>query len=424
MFLLWKGPLETYTILMDPGPGIATPLALLVSDNPAAIPLAMLLVFGAAKLFAEIVERLGQPGIIGEIIAGIIIGPSVLNWIRPNDLLSSLAELGVMFLLFRVGLEVKASELMHVGGTAFLVALLGVLVPQFLGYVLMRMWGYPVVESIFVGASMVATSVGITAQVLSAKGLLHLTSSRIILAAAVIDDILGLIVLAVVSSMAKGSINFLEIGLTSLGAIGFTYLVAKWGTKTMGKLVPRLTDGLHAGEVQFNIALVVLFALALLASYAKMAAIIGAFLAGMALAESVNQRVHDLAHGITELLVPFFLAGIGLKMDLGAFSSPSLMLLAVVILIAAIVSKLIGCGAGAWALGRVEMLRVGLGMVPRGEVGMIVAQIGLTMGIIEKPIYGVVVFMAVATTLATPLLVKYAFRGAEREQPEEQFQIG
>jgi len=403
---------------------IATPLALLVSDSTPSIPLAMLLIFGTAKLFAEIIERLGQPGIIGEILAGIIIGPSVLNWIQPNDLLTSLSELGVMFLLFRVGLEVKASELMHVGGTAFLVALLGVLVPQFLGYTLMRMWGYPNVEAIFVGASMVATSVGITAQVLSAKGLLHLTSSRIILAAAVIDDILGLIVLAIVSSMAKGSINLLEIGLTALGAIGFTYLVAKWGTQTMSKVVPRLEVGLHAGEVQFNIALVILFALALLASYAKMAAIIGAFLAGMALADSVDQRVHDLAHGITELLVPFFLAGIGLRMELSAFSSPSLIVLACVILAAAIVAKLIGCGMGAYALGRVEMLRIGLGMVPRGEVGMIVAQIGLSMGIIEKPVYGVVVFMAVATTLVTPLLVKYAFRGAEHDQPEEQFQLG
>jgi Kef-type K+ transport system membrane component KefB len=403
---------------------VAIAPALLVSDNPAAIPLAMLLVFGAAKLFAEIIERLGQPGIIGEILAGIVIGPSVLNWIQPNDLLSSLAELGVMFLLFRVGLEVKASELMHVGGTAFMVAFLGVVVPQFLGYFLMRAWGYANIEAIFVGAAMVATSVGITAQLLSAKGLLHLTSSRIILAAAVIDDILGLIVLAVVSSMARGSVNLLEIGLTSLGAIGFTFLVAKWGTKTMGKVVPRLSNNLRAGEVQFNIALVILFALALLASYAKMAAIIGAFLAGMALADSVDRRVHDLAHGISELLVPFFLAMIGLRMDLGAFASPSLLLLAGVILAAAIVSKLIGCGAGAWALGRVEMMRVGLGMVPRGEVGMIVAQIGLSMGIIEKSVYGVVVFMAVATTLVTPLLVKYAFRGAARQEPEEQFQLG
>jgi Kef-type K+ transport system membrane component KefB len=409
---------------MFPGLPVATPFAFLLSGNPAEIPLEMLLVFGAAKLFAEILERLGQPGIIGEILAGILIGPSVLNWIRPNDLLASLAELGVMFLLFRVGLEVKASELMHVGGTAFLVALLGVLVPQALGFMLMKAWGYPNIEAIFVGASMVATSVGITAQLLSAKGLLHLVSSRIILAAAVIDDILGLIVLAVVSSMVHGSINFLEIGLTSLGAIIFTYLVAKWGTKTMSRVVPKLTNGLHAGEVQFNIALIILFGLAVLASYAKMAAIIGAFLAGMALADSVDQRVHDLAHGITELLVPFFLAGIGLKMDLGAFTSPSLVALALVILAAAIVSKLIGCGAGAWALGRVEMLRVGLGMVPRGEVGMIVAQIGLSMGIIERPIYGVVVFMAVATTLVTPLLVKYAFRDAEHEQPQEEFQLG
>ena len=167
----------------------------------------MLIVFGSAKLFAEVLERLGQPGIVGEILAGAIVGPSVLGWIQPNEVLTALSELGVMFLLFRVGLEVKSSELMGVGGTAFLVALLGVLAPMAMGWGIMRAWGYPQVESFFVGAAMVATSVGITAQVLAAKGLLHLQSAKIILGAAVIDDILGLIVLAIVSSAAKGQVN-------------------------------------------------------------------------------------------------------------------------------------------------------------------------------------------------------------------------
>ena len=402
------------------------PLALLASSgggHGAEIPLAMLIVFGAAKLMAELFERMGQPGIVGEILAGVIVGPSVLGWIAPNEILTALSELGVMFLLFRVGLEVKASELMKVGPVASLVALLGVVVPFVLGWGIFIAAGYPQVESIFVGAAMVATSVGITAQVLAGKGLLHLAASKIILGAAVIDDILGLIVLAIVSSMARGTVNFLEIGTTAALAIGFTIIVAKWGTQTMARLMPA-TNKLKAGEAQFNLALVLLFALSVLAIYAGVAAIIGAFLAGMALAESVNHRVHDLAHGITELLVPFFLAGIGLHLDVSVFSDSTTLMLSVVILVAAVLSKLIGCGLGAFQLGRADMFRIGCGMVPRGEVGMVVAQIGMSMGIIQKPVYAVVVFMAVATTIAAPALLNIAFRGVKAGVPQEEFQIG
>ena len=396
---------------------------LAVEPHAVSIPLAMLIVFGAAKLFAEIMERLRQPGIVGEILAGAIVGPSVLGWVQPTELLHALSELGVMFLLFRVGLEVKSSELMQVGATAALVAFLGVLVPMGLGWGIMRAWGYPQIESVFVGAAMVATSVGITAQVLAAKGLLYTKSAKIILGAAVIDDILGLLVLAIVSSSARGGVNIAEIATTAVMALGFTVIVAMWGTKTMTRLVPHASK-LRSGEAQFNFALVLLFALSVLALKVGVAAIIGAFLAGMALAESVNERVHDLAHGITELLVPFFLAGIGLQMDVSAFADRSLLMLALVIFVAAVFSKLVGCGLGAFQLGRKDMLRIGFGMVPRGEVGMVVAQLGLSMAVIEKPIYSVVVFMAVATTIVAPPLLNMAYAGVQPKDAEEQFQIG
>lgn len=401
------------------------PLAFLASaeGTAAEIPLAMLIVFGSAKLLAELFERMGQPGIVGEILAGVLIGPSVLAWIRPNEVLTALSELGVMFLLFRVGLEVKSSELMKVGPIASLVALLGVVVPFALGWGIMRWFGYPQVEAIFTGAAMVATSVGITAQVLAGKGLLHLVASKIILGAAVIDDILGLIVLAVVSSMARGTVNFIEIGTTAALAIGFTIIVAMWGTRTMARIIPA-ANKLRAGESQFNIAILLLFGLAVLAVDAGVAAIIGAFLAGMALAESVSHRVHDLVHGVTELLVPFFLAGIGLGLDVSVFGSTQTLVLSLIILVAAVLSKLIGCGVGAASLGWTEMVRIGSGMVPRGEVGMVVAQIGLGLGVIEKSVYGVVVFMAVATTIVAPPMLKFAFRGAAARTPKEQFQIG
>jgi Kef-type K+ transport system membrane component KefB len=397
---------------------------LLVTDlNSVHLPLALLLIFGTAKLFANVCGRFGQPGLVGEIIAGIILGPSVLNWVHPDDVLTAFAEMGAMFLLFRVGLEVKASDLMHVGKTALAVAILGVVLPFITGWAVMALAGVSRIEAIFVGAALVATSVGITAQVLASKGLLQERASQIILAAAVIDDILGLLVLAFVSSMAGGHINLASLVTTGFIAGGFTVLVAKYGTRTFRRIVPRIEQKLAVEEGQFHLTLVVLFALALAAVYVDVAAIVGAFLAGMALSETVNRRVRDLAHGITELLVPFFLAGIGLHLDLSAFATRGILTLTAVICGVAVLSKFVGCGLGAWCLGWPDMLRVGLGMIPRGEVGMVVAQIGLTMGVIEKPVYAVVVAMAIATTLVAPPMLKYAYRNCQPGTLKEEFTI-
>lgn len=383
----------------------------------------MLVVFGSAKLLAEIFERLGMPGIVGEILAGVMIGPGVLGWIAPNQVLSALADLGVMFLLFRVGLEVRSSELIRVGKTALLVATLGVIVPFFAGWGLLAATGAPRIEGIFVGAAMVATSVGITAHVLSAQGLMHLTASRIILAAAVIDDVLGLIVLAMVSGMAKGRVNVLDLSLVALSAIAFTFVAARWGTTAVRAIVPRMEEKLRSGEVQFNLSMILLFALALLATYAGVAAIIGAFLAGMVLAESAKRRVSDLVHGVTELLLPFFLVGIGMNLDVKSLGNPAALALNTAIVAAAIVSKVLGCGLGALGLGFRGAVQVGAGMIPRGEVGMVVAQIGLGLGVISKAVYGDVVLMAALTTLAAPLLLSLAFRNAPREVAVEQFKL-
>lgn len=390
----------------------------LFPENSALIPFSLLVVFGSAKLLAEIFERAGQPGIVGEILAGILIGPHVLGWMAPNQILAMLSDLGVMFLLFRVGLDIKSSDLMRVGGTAAVVAVTGVVVPFILGWGILLAWGAPRLEAIFAGAAMVATSVGITAEVLSKRGLLNELASRIILAAAVIDDVLGLLVLSLVSSMARGKINVAALTLTAVIAFGFMLIVARWGSRTMYRVVPRVQKRLSVSEAEFTLALVLLFGLSLLAVYAGVAAIVGAFLAGMALSETVEQRVIDLTSGVSELLVPFFLAGIGLRMDLHAFSSGRTILLAAVILIAAIVSKFVACGLGAIRLGRREAVRVGVGMVPRGEVGMVVAQIGLSMGVIAQGVYGTIVFMSVATTLVAPPMLKWAYRGAGHRGPQ------
>ena len=393
------------------------------TSNPVHLPLELLLVFGAAKMLGELMERFGQPGIVGEILAGIVLGPSVLGWVQPDQVLAALSEIGVMFLLFVVGLEVKSSELLRVGGTAMLVAMLGVVLPFAVGYGIMAAIQASWVEALFVGAAMVATSVGITAQVLAAKGLLQERASKVILAAAVIDDILGLLVLAFVSSVAKGQVNVASLVTTFVMAAVFTVFIAKYGSLTLRRVIPRVEQRLAAVEAQFNLALLFLFSLSVLAAWLGVAAIVGAFLAGMALSETVNSRVHDLAQGINELLVPFFLAGIGLHLNISVFANAATIWLSAGILVAAIVTKLIGCGAGAWRLGRADMLRVGVGMVPRGEVGMVVAQIGLGMGVITDSVYAVVVFMTVATTLVAPPMLKRAYRKIQPGLPEEKFSL-
>jgi len=388
----------------------APSLLLATSEESVKLLLPMLIVFASAKLLAEVAERLRQPAVVGELLAGILIGPSVLGWVQPSDFLSALAELGVMFLLFRVGLELRDFQLTRLGVEALAPAVLGVMIPFIGGFAVMRVLGYPTVASIFIGAALVATSVGITARVLASNSLLDHRASKVILAAAVIDDVLGLLVLATVSGLAKGSVNFVELGLTTALAVGFTLLAATWGTRTMTRIVPHMEQRVQSGEGEFTLSIVLLFGLSLLAIHAGVAAIIGAFLAGMALAGSVGDRVHHMTGGVTEFLIPFFLAGIGLQLELSVFARPRTILLGSVILVVACVTKFIGCGLGARRLGWRDAARVGTGMIPRGEVGLVVAQIGRGLKVIPTELYGVVGFMAIATTLLAPPLLKLSYR--------------
>ena len=370
----------------------------------------MLLVFASAKLGSELFERLGQPGIAGEILAGILIGPYVLHWAEPGQILDALAELGVMFLLFQVGLEVKASELLRVGRTAITVAVLGVVAPFALCGGIALLWHQPLVESLFIGAAMVATSVGITARVLAAAGLLDQRASRIILAAAIIDDVLGLIVLDLVSSFAKGKVNYVDLGLVALLASAFVAFAVVYGPRLANRVVPELESRMQGSNSKFILGMILLFGLAALAQYAGVAAIIGAFLSGMALAETVDLKFQTMVNGVTELLVPFFLVGIGLSLNPTVLLHPATALFAGVLFVAAVASKFLGCSLGAWSGGRRDAIRVGVGMIPRGEVGMVVAQLGRTLHVVPDGVYGIIVLLSIATTLVAPPLLKWAYR--------------
>ena len=374
------------------------------------ILLTLFIMLLAAKLMAEIFERLRQPAVVGEILAGVMIGQGVLGWVAPSEMTDTLAEIGVIFLLFTVGLETKPSAIFKVGKSAVLVAVLGVVAPFVGGYLLMRAWGGTSIEALFIGTAMVATSVGITARVLSAMGLLDAPTSRIILGAAVIDDILGLLVLAVVSSAAKGTVNYWEIGTTAALAISFTAFVVLIGAPVVTRIAPRI-EGLRVGDSFFVFGLVLCLGLSVAADYIGVAAIIGAFLAGMALAEATegNHEMHRQTSGVTEFLVPFFLVNIGMQLDLNVFREPSIIVLTLLVTLVAVATKLLGCGAGAFSLGWRRAGQVGTGMVPRGEVGIVVAQIGLSLAVIDNALYAVVLFMAVATTLIAPPFLKILF---------------
>jgi Kef-type K+ transport system membrane component KefB len=387
------------------------PVVLAASVDHSAVILSLFVMLAAAKIMAEVFERLRQPAVVGEILAGIIIGPGLLGWVAPSDLITVLAEFGVIFLLFTVGLETKPKDIFQVGARATMVGVLGVVLPFVAGFLIALAWDGSTVEAMFIGAALVATSVGITARVLGSMGLLDLPTSRVILGAAVIDDVLGLIILSLVSSVSQqGTISYTGLAKTAGAAILFTGFVALVGSKVLTGLAP-LIEKLKVKKPFFNIGLILCLGLSLASIYVGVAAIIGAFLAGMALAEATegNQGMHRLTSGVTEFLVPFFLVNIGMQLDISLFRDLSVVALALIVTLIAVITKFVGCGLGAWGMTRREMAQIGIGMVPRGEVGIVVAQIGIGLGVISGHFFAAVLFMAVATTLIAPPFIKRAF---------------
>ena len=383
-----------------------------VAEPASSLLVSLFVIFAAAKLAAELFERLGQPAVVGEIVVGVVIGPHALGWVAPTETTSALAEIGVILLLFTVGLEVNATSILKVGARAFMVAVGGVVLPFVAGWGFMAWRGAPTVEGVFLGATMVATSVGITARVLAAMGLLNVRASQIILGAAVIDDILGLMVLSGVTSLASGKIDLLQIGLTVGLSTAFTLFMVFIGARIAKRAKPAV-EKLKIGHGYFVSGMILCLGLSLLATEAGVAPIIGAFLAGMALAEVVDGTgMHDQVAAVTEFLVPFFMVSIGLQLDLTVFRDMSTVYLALAVTGIAVATKVIGCGLASWDLGRREALQIGVGMVPRGEVGMIVAQVGLSLGVLTGQLYGVVVFMAVTTTLIAPPFLARLFIGS------------
>lgn len=399
------------------------------------------IMFLAAKVAGEIFERLRQPAVIGELLVGVILGPYALGWIgvptagmiaelhgeeiateAMHSIMEVLAELGVIVLLFLVGLETKLSDILTVGVRAGLVAVAGVIVPFILGYAFVAVvLGEPTIEAIFIGTAMVATSVGITARVLADLGHIRSDEARIILGAAVIDDILGMIVLAVVTALGQGgSVSVGQIGLIAFQAVAFTVFVALVGRKAVTRFRFHL-DRLRIRNAPFVVGVVVMLGLATVAAQIGLAAIIGAFLAGMVFAELSDQ--YELEHKalpLYEFLVPLFFVITGSRVDWRLFLDGSVIGVALMVTMLAIVGKVVGCGAAATGLGGWRPVAIiGVGMAPRGEVGLIVANVGASLAVIPDTMFSTVVIMSVLTTLVVPPVLTLLYRGqATTEAPE------
>jgi Kef-type K+ transport system membrane component KefB len=376
----------------------------------------LFVIFAAAKIVGEIFERLHQPAVVGEILAGIVLGPHLLGAISNAPTLNVFADLGVVFLLFAVGLETRAADLLQLGRTAVSVAVLGVVLPFGLGLALMLALREQTTVALFVATAMVATSVGITARVFADLGQTSSRPTRVILAAAVLDDILGLILLAIVTGLAQKHLVPLHIGLIIAEALAFTVFTILMGRPAARRISAHLWR-LRISNPAFVVSVVICFGLSALANRIGLAAIIGAFLAGMAFAETRDApHIRRSMDPLYDLFVPMFFVIMGTHVDLYALATPQILLVGLVLTILAVIGKLVGCGLAARKLGRAEALIVGIGMVPRGEVGIVVAAIGMSRNVISADIYAIVLFMCLLTTLITPPLLRWRMGKKEKDE--------
>ena len=394
-------------------------------DSLAQVVLALAVILAAAKLGGDVAERVGQPAVLGELVIGVLVGNLPLigvNWfqfITSNATIGVLAQLGAVILLFEVGLESTVRDMMHVGLRALVVAVLGVVTPWALGWWVgsLLLPNASVYVHAFLGAALTATSVGITARVLKDLGRAQSPEARIILGAAVIDDVLGLVVLAVIAAVIAAADSGAAVSYGSLALVFGKALAFLIGALSLGVVLsPRLfsfASRLRGSGVLLATALVFCFTLAWLASAIGLAPIVGAYAAGLILEDvhyrdlsaKEDWRLEDLIRPIAAFLVPVFFVLMGMQVDLSAFARPEIVGLAAVLTIAAIIGKQ-ACALGALGA-RLDWLSIGIGMIPRGEVGLIFANIGLGLvvrgeHIVDSATYSAVVIMVMLTTLITP----------------------
>ena len=424
------------------------------SDPIAPVLLMLMIILAAAKICGEISERLGQPSVLGELLAGIVLGNIVLlnpDWTlfeslrgsfmteEPAIIVDALARLGVILLLFEVGLESTVAEMKNVGKASLWVAAAGVVAPFILGFGASWLFisevpvdiarlvpaDFGVINiHIFIGATLCATSVGITARVFKDLGKLQIREAKIILGAAVIDDVLGLIILAAVSAivasaMTGAPLSALGLARIAVISIGFLALSIFVGVKLIPRIMAYLAK-LRTEGIMVISALLFCFLLSWLADEAGLAAIVGAFAAGLILEEvhfrDFRERIsmHELIRPITTLFVPIFFVLMGIRVRLEMFASIHVLGLAAALTIAAIIGKQI-CGLAVREKG-LDRISIGVGMIPRGEVGLIFAGIGKSLNVVDDALFSAIVIMVTLTTFAAPPVLRWSIGRWERIQ--------
>jgi Kef-type K+ transport system membrane component KefB len=384
-------------------------------------------ILAAAKLFGALAQRIGQPAVLGELCAGVVLGGSVLGIVDPKtEVLHLMSELGVIILLFAIGLETDLKNLIKVGAASSAVAIVGVVLPFALGYAVSWYLGLSNLASVVAGATLTATSVGITARVLSDLNRLQEPESQIVLGAAVIDDVVGLVILAVVGGVAGGEgISAGGVAVTTLTAFGFLI-----GTLLIGRLiVPPVIKRLGRIDLPGTstiLALLLAFGLAWLAHYAGSATIIGAFAAGLLIRETPD--AHAVERGVANLghfFVPIFFVIVGAAVDMTVFNplvaaNHQTLRVGAALIVAAVIGKFAAGYAPFWI--RANKKVIGVGMIPRGEVGLIFAQMGLTSGVFDAPMFSAVTLMVMVTTFMAPPLLKYLFPPLTATKPDGEFE--
>ncbi len=387
-----------------------------------SVLLDILIVLIAAKVAAEIAERVGFPPVVAEILAGVVIGPSVFDLVGTEQTLQVLGEIGVILLLLQVGMEMDLGELGAVGRASVSVALVGVAVPMAAGFGVSELFGYDANTALFLGAALAATSVGITARVFSDLRALASVEARTVLGAAVADDVLGLVILTVVVRIvSEGSVSVLSV--LGIFAIALAFLVAT--TAIGSRAAPPLFQFLHryARSTGTVVALALAFTLAFaeLADAAQLAPIVGAFVAGLSLSRStVSDRISRELAPVGHLFIPVFFLQIGIEVDVNAFFDPKVLAVAGALFAVAVAGKL-ASAVGAFGSPGDKRL-IGLGMIPRGEVGLIFATIGLRETILDQEQYAALLLVVLSTTLLAPPLLRWRLQQmragrAERRHP-------
>ena len=372
----------------------------------------LVLVWVAAKLAGEAMEQVGQTAVLGELLAGVLIGPGVLGLVHESEVLHALAELGVLILLFEVGLESDLDELLSAGLQATLVAVVGVVLPFAAGYMAMHWLGHPPLVAVFVGATFTATSVGITARVLADLGRLKDPAANVVLGAAVVDDVLGLIILAVVTGAAQtGGVSAGSVAQLTGKALVFLVVAILLGLRLAPLLVAWI-GRLRARGTLVVYSLAFAMGLAALADLIGLATIIGAFAAGLILATTERrEHIEERIKPVADLLVPVFFVIVGMKVQpvaLNPFAEGGMFGVAMLLTAVAVASKL-AAGLAVYQRG-VRRWPVAVGMVPRGEVGLIFAGAGLAAGVVEGNLYSALVIVVMLTTFVAPPWLKALYR--------------